>query len=235
MYNFDSFNVLLSIATNIPQRLKTASVLQGHILSTVLILNVLKLSRCDSSITIRSAPLADRHRWLRFSVALGIVGVWEVACARQALTAVLDWTRRDATPRRSLYCKPPAVFRALAFHASRWSPRVYAPRRALSAPAEKHKHGNIALNTLVPFLNSSHSTAACALLVFMLQCYILLSLPTNVSNAQTAHVGIKHDIMLYLCAGSFTHQCRPSEESGCVWTNNCCWASTEDVYIDRLI
>ncbi len=134
MYNFDSYNVLLAIATNIPQRLKTASVLQGHILSTVLILNVLKLSRCDSSITIRSAPLADRHRWLRFSVALGIVGVWEVACAWQALTAVLDWTRRDATPRRSLYCKPPAVFRALAFHASRCSPRFCAPRRALQLP-----------------------------------------------------------------------------------------------------
>ncbi len=131
-------------------------------------------------------------------------------------SAGLNATRRDATPRRSLYCKPPAVFRALAFHASRCSPRVCAPRRALSAPAEKHKHGNLALNTLVPFLNSSHSTAACALLVFMLQCYILLSLSTNVSNAQTAHVGIKHDIMLYLCAGSFTHQCRPSEESGCV-------------------
>ncbi len=100
--------------------------------------------------------------------------------------------------------------RTLAFHASRCSPRVCAPRRALSAPAEKHKHGNIALNTLVPFLNSSHSTAACALLVFMLQCYILLSLPTNLSNAQTAHVGIKHDIMLYLCADDLIHSPVPS-------------------------
>ncbi len=31
MDNFDPYNVLLSIATNIPQRLKTAFVLQGHI------------------------------------------------------------------------------------------------------------------------------------------------------------------------------------------------------------
>ncbi len=32
MYNFDAYNVLLAIATNIPQRLKTAFVLQGHML-----------------------------------------------------------------------------------------------------------------------------------------------------------------------------------------------------------
>ncbi len=31
MYNFDSYNVLLSIATNIPVLLMTAFVLQGHI------------------------------------------------------------------------------------------------------------------------------------------------------------------------------------------------------------
>ncbi len=31
MYNFDPCNVFLAIATNIPQRLKTAFVLQGHI------------------------------------------------------------------------------------------------------------------------------------------------------------------------------------------------------------
>ncbi len=30
-YNFDPYNVFLSIATNIPQRLKTAFVLQGHV------------------------------------------------------------------------------------------------------------------------------------------------------------------------------------------------------------
>ncbi len=30
MYNFEPYNVFLAIATNIPQRLKTASVLQGH-------------------------------------------------------------------------------------------------------------------------------------------------------------------------------------------------------------
>ncbi len=29
--NFDPYNVFLSIATNIPQRLKTAFVLQGHL------------------------------------------------------------------------------------------------------------------------------------------------------------------------------------------------------------
>ncbi len=31
MYNFDPYNVLLAIATNIPVLLVTASVLQGHI------------------------------------------------------------------------------------------------------------------------------------------------------------------------------------------------------------
>ncbi len=31
MYNFDPYNVLLSIATNILQRLKTGFVLQGHV------------------------------------------------------------------------------------------------------------------------------------------------------------------------------------------------------------
>ncbi len=31
MYDFDSYNVFLAIATNIPQRLKTSFVLQGHI------------------------------------------------------------------------------------------------------------------------------------------------------------------------------------------------------------
>ncbi len=30
MYNFDPYNVFLAIATNIPQRLKTAFVVQGH-------------------------------------------------------------------------------------------------------------------------------------------------------------------------------------------------------------
>ncbi len=32
MYNFDLYNVFLTIATNIPQWLKTAFVVQGHIL-----------------------------------------------------------------------------------------------------------------------------------------------------------------------------------------------------------
>ncbi len=31
IYNFDSYNVILAIATNIPQRLKTGFVVQGHI------------------------------------------------------------------------------------------------------------------------------------------------------------------------------------------------------------
>ncbi len=34
MYNFDPYNVLLSIATNIPVLLMTAFVLQGHNLKT---------------------------------------------------------------------------------------------------------------------------------------------------------------------------------------------------------
>ncbi len=36
MYNFDSYNVLLAIATNIAVLLMTASELQGHILNTCL-------------------------------------------------------------------------------------------------------------------------------------------------------------------------------------------------------
>ncbi len=35
MYNFDSYNVLLVIATNIPVLLMTAFVLQGHIYTAV--------------------------------------------------------------------------------------------------------------------------------------------------------------------------------------------------------
>ncbi len=35
IYNFDPYNVLLSIATNIPQRLKTGFVLQGHISANI--------------------------------------------------------------------------------------------------------------------------------------------------------------------------------------------------------
>ncbi len=31
IYNFDPYNVFLAIATNIPQRLKTAFIVQGHI------------------------------------------------------------------------------------------------------------------------------------------------------------------------------------------------------------
>ncbi len=31
IYNFDPYNVLLAIATNIPQRLKAGFVVQGHI------------------------------------------------------------------------------------------------------------------------------------------------------------------------------------------------------------
>ncbi len=37
MYNFDSYNVLLSIATNIPVLLMTAFVLQGHIYENVFV------------------------------------------------------------------------------------------------------------------------------------------------------------------------------------------------------
>ncbi len=33
--NFDPYNVLLAISTNIPQRLKTGFVLQGHILAFI--------------------------------------------------------------------------------------------------------------------------------------------------------------------------------------------------------
>ncbi len=35
IYNFDPYNIFLAIATNIPQRLKTGFVLQGHDLETV--------------------------------------------------------------------------------------------------------------------------------------------------------------------------------------------------------
>ncbi len=40
MYNFDPYNVLLAIATNIAVLLMTASVLQGHILSINIGLNL---------------------------------------------------------------------------------------------------------------------------------------------------------------------------------------------------
>ncbi len=38
MYNFDPYNVLLAIATNIPQWHKTGFVVQGHILMFVYLL-----------------------------------------------------------------------------------------------------------------------------------------------------------------------------------------------------
>ncbi len=37
MYNFDPYNVLLVTATNIPMLLMTALVLQGHILTALII------------------------------------------------------------------------------------------------------------------------------------------------------------------------------------------------------
>ncbi len=39
MYNFDPYNVLLAICTNIPVLLNTASVLQGHICFIISVLN----------------------------------------------------------------------------------------------------------------------------------------------------------------------------------------------------
>ncbi len=44
IYNFDPYNVLLAIATNIPVLLMTASVLQGHIYELLLIMEA-----CDAS------------------------------------------------------------------------------------------------------------------------------------------------------------------------------------------
>ncbi len=51
MYNFDSYNVLLSIATNIPVLLMTASVLQGHMFSLI--------SAVCSSLSLVSAVFAQ--------------------------------------------------------------------------------------------------------------------------------------------------------------------------------
>ncbi len=39
MYNFDPYNVLLAISTNIPVLLMTAFVLQGHIFSILIFIN----------------------------------------------------------------------------------------------------------------------------------------------------------------------------------------------------
>ncbi len=40
MYNFNPYNVLLAIATNIPVLLMTASVLQGHTYDSILYENI---------------------------------------------------------------------------------------------------------------------------------------------------------------------------------------------------
>ncbi len=69
MYNFDPYNVLLAIATNIPVLLMTAFVLQGHILIKVTDMN-----------TIVLVPL------LLYTLAGGIL-VFTVACS----TMVLPW------------------------------------------------------------------------------------------------------------------------------------------------
>ncbi len=53
MDNFDPYNVLLSIATNIPVLLMTAFVLQGHICSAVFRIHV---TLCVESYTSHLAP-----------------------------------------------------------------------------------------------------------------------------------------------------------------------------------
>ncbi len=47
MYNFDPYNVFLVIATNIPQRLKTAFVLQGHVLDKAEMFIAPSVCLCD--------------------------------------------------------------------------------------------------------------------------------------------------------------------------------------------
>ncbi len=42
MDNFDPYNVFLAIATNIPQRLKTGFVLQGHIFHSTILSDFIK-------------------------------------------------------------------------------------------------------------------------------------------------------------------------------------------------
>ncbi len=50
MDNFDPYNVFLAIATNIPQRLKTGFVLQGHMCELFILISKQKLNprRCCS-------------------------------------------------------------------------------------------------------------------------------------------------------------------------------------------
>ncbi len=45
IYNFDPYNILLAIATNIPVLLMTAFVLQGHTIISVHIFIIMLLSR----------------------------------------------------------------------------------------------------------------------------------------------------------------------------------------------
>ncbi len=44
IYNFDPYNVFLAIATNIPQRLKTSFVVQGHMCQVQVIVQVFQPS-----------------------------------------------------------------------------------------------------------------------------------------------------------------------------------------------
>ncbi len=54
IYNFDPYNVFLSIATNIPQRLKTGFVVQGHIFSWSVLSNLIMLSVCLLNINFKT-------------------------------------------------------------------------------------------------------------------------------------------------------------------------------------
>ncbi len=52
MYNFDPYNVLLAITTNIPVLLMTAFVLQDHIWQSIFIAGPLPLTRAISVLRI---------------------------------------------------------------------------------------------------------------------------------------------------------------------------------------
>ncbi len=50
--NFDPYNVFLAIATNIAQQIKTGFVVQGHICSTLILINKCCIVHCLFMLTL---------------------------------------------------------------------------------------------------------------------------------------------------------------------------------------
>ncbi len=73
MYNFEPYNVLLAIATNIPVLLKTAFVLQGHNLKEIMEIGHIFMSELHST---HNAQLSEpEHETWCFELDTGLLNI----------------------------------------------------------------------------------------------------------------------------------------------------------------